>query len=393
MVMTLFTACTNDTTEKDKSNPTTTVTEQATEATTEQTTEAENNYHTLYFKDSSKSNKAVATFFHSVSGKSEDVEMKKVNEDKDTVTFSCEGDCSVYNMAYVTYGEQKTLEFAFNKCTSGWHKIGDELLPYMEGEVDGNFSEYDEVTLTAGEYEKNIHVWKPDNYDASSDEKYSTIYLPDADIFENFVIEQVKAMMALTDNKAIIIAIENNFARNYELLPKIGVSADEKQLGELEYDSMNGSEFAEFIAKTLVPYVQKHYNVYTDARHTSIAGVSMSGLETFYTVMEYPDVFGTLGALSPSFWEYDEATWKKYLSNKKFDMNVPFLYFYTGSEKTDTGAEVTDMYNRLKDMGYPEDKLVLHFNEKGSHKGSYWSCIFSEFLTAATFGCIETLQQ
>ncbi len=299
MVMTLFTACTNDTTEKDKSNPTTTVTEQATEATTEQTTEAENNYHTLYFKDSSKSNKAVATFFHSVSGKSEDVEMKKVNEDKDTVTFSCEGDCSVYNMAYVTYGEQKTLEFAFNKCTSGWHKIGDELLPYMEGEVDGNFSEYDEVTLTAGEYEKNIHVWKPDNYDASSDEKYSTIYLPDADIFENFVIEQVKAMMALTDNKAIIIAIENNFARNYELLPKIGVSADEKQLGELEYDSMNGSEFAEFIAKTLVPYVQKHYNVYTDARHTSIAGVSMSGLETFYTVMEYPDVFGTLGALSP----------------------------------------------------------------------------------------------
>ena len=71
MVMTLFTACTNDTTEKDKSNPTTTVTEQATEATTEQTTEAENNYHTLYFKDSSKSSKVSAVFFNSLSFSSE----------------------------------------------------------------------------------------------------------------------------------------------------------------------------------------------------------------------------------------------------------------------------------------------------------------------------------
>ncbi len=51
------------------------------------------------------------------------------------------------------------------------------------------------------------------------------------------------------------------------------------------------------------------------------------------------------------------------------------------------------MYNCLKEMGYPEDKLVLHFNETGVHRGDYWCSVFSEFLTATVFQRIETLQQ
>ena len=72
--------------------------------------------HTLYFKDSTKSDRAVATFFYSVSEESTDVEMKKISEDSKSVTFSCEGDCAAYNMAYVTCGDKKSREFAFNKC-------------------------------------------------------------------------------------------------------------------------------------------------------------------------------------------------------------------------------------------------------------------------------------
>lgn len=52
MAMTLFTVCAKETTEKDKSDRTTNVTEQTTESTTEQVTEVENSYHILYFKDS-----------------------------------------------------------------------------------------------------------------------------------------------------------------------------------------------------------------------------------------------------------------------------------------------------------------------------------------------------
>ena len=394
MITALLTACTAETTKNNDNNPSATenITEQATEAITEQPTE-ENSIHPLYFKDSSKSSKVTATFFNSVSGKSEEVEMTKFREDTDGIIFSCEGDCSVYNMAYVTYGDKKTLEFAFNKCTSGWHKEGNYLLPYTEGEQNNSFSKCDEVTLNAGEYDKNIHIWKPDNYDASSKEKYSTVYVLDAEIFEHFAMNHVQAMMSVTDKKAIVVTVDNVFARDYELVPEIGVSRDEKSAGELQYDSMNGSEFAVFMAETLVPYIQQHYNVYTDALHTAITGASLGGLETFYITMEYPDVFGTLGAFSPSFWEYDEATWKKYLSDKKFNADSPLLYFYTGPVKLDTDPDVTNMRNRLKDMGYPQDKLILHLNEKGVHKADCWSNMFPEFLTAMCLQRVELLQK
>ncbi|MBQ7521388.1 MAG: hypothetical protein IJU14_00730 [Clostridia bacterium] len=73
MAMILFTACAKETTDEDKNNQSTNITEQTTESTTTQATEVENSRHTLYFKDSSKSDKAVATFFHSISSKSDGV--------------------------------------------------------------------------------------------------------------------------------------------------------------------------------------------------------------------------------------------------------------------------------------------------------------------------------
>ena len=54
--------------------------------------------------------------------------------------------------------------------------------------------------------------------------------------------------------------------------------------------------------------------------------MSLGGLETFYITMEYPEVFGTAGALSPSFWTYDDAAWRSFLGEKDFTDNTPFIY-------------------------------------------------------------------
>lgn len=102
--------------------------------------------------------------------------------------------------------------------------------------------------------------------------------------------------------------------------------------------------------------------------YTAVAGVSLGGLESFYHTMEYPQLFGTAGALSPSF-----------------------LYLYTGPAGGDTDPDVTEMYHGLKKMGYPADKVVLHFNENGGHHTKYWRGIFSEFLTAMMFQRVEPL--
>ncbi|MBQ3417779.1 MAG: esterase family protein [Ruminococcus sp.] len=375
-----------------------------------------NPYHILYFKDGTKSEKATATFFNSDSKESVDVEMEKVSEDDDSFTFSCEGDCSLYNMAYVTYGDSVTSKFAFNKCVSGWYRTPTYFLPYTEGEEINYFPEMDDVTLESSfGYKKNIHIWKPEDYDASSKEKYATIYVLDGhnlisngeDILNYYLAspEQVRSMISTTGYKAIVVGIENLYARDNELVPKIGVTRDSEFFGEQEFESMDGIQFAQFVAEELVPYIQENYNVYTDALHTSITGNSFGGLESFYITMEYPETFGTVGAISPSFWQFDDATWKKFLSDKTFDANSPFVYMYTGpgvpegtvpsatNQPKDTDPDVSQMYQRLKDMGYPAEKLVLHFNEEGEHNGLFWRAVFPEFLNAMVYQKIEPLQQ
>lgn len=197
--------------------------------------------HTLYFKDSGKADQAVATFFSSVSGESKDVEMKKISADSDGTTFVCEQDPSVYNMAYVTCGGEKTDRFAFNRCVSGWYKYGHLVLPYTEGEPLDYVPDFKNVTLNGYGYDKTIHIWTPDDYDASSDEKYATVYALDG---ENMVIadgadplavssgmtEQVRSMTAETGQKAIVVTIESigYIARDYEMVPLIGVQTDER---------------------------------------------------------------------------------------------------------------------------------------------------------------------
>ena len=121
--------------------------------------------------------------------------------------------------------------------------------------------------------------------------------------------------------------------------------------------------------------------------------MSLGGLETFYITMEYPEVFGTAGALSPSFWTYDDAAWRSFLGEKDFTDNTPFIYLYTGPAGGDTDPYVTEMYERLKDIGYPADKTAFHYNENGGHHANYWRAYFSELLSAMAFQKVEPLQK
>ena len=96
--------------------------------------------------------------------------------------------------------------------------------------------------------------------------------------------------------------------------------------------------------------------------------------------------------MSATFDMYTDKEWTEFLGDK-YDMeNAPLLYFYAGG-KMDTGSETKDMYNRLKEMGYPESRLILNINEKGTHRATYWCSMFPEFLAAMIFQRAELLQK
>ncbi|MBQ5561983.1 MAG: starch-binding protein [Clostridia bacterium] len=353
--------------------------------------------HTFYIRDAGKNSELKATFLNTTTEKTEEVSMTKVSEGDDYFIYSCEGNVNAYNMVHVTSSDGDTMDVAFNEFVSGWYLNAGELLPYVEGKEPNYKPKYETKVLKFDGYDKNVHIWTPADYDKNSGEKYSVIYMLDGQSVLSTevageiqcwnVAEHVESMMVVTDNKAIIAAIETvggisedekySGTRDDELIPDLGELADPDFVS-----NKRGNAFSDFVYNDVVKYVEENYNVYTDAAHNSICGSSFGGLESFYIGMEHPDKFGTIGALSASFWMYSEENWKNYFKTKTFDEKMPFIYFYAGSYAQDTASCDVPTYNWLVENGYPKDKLVFNKDEDGAHFVPFWRNIYPEFLEA-----------
>ena len=61
-------------------------------------------------------------------------------------------------------------------------------------------------------------------------------------------------------------------------------------------------DYSAWVATQLVPYIDTHYRTRRSARERTILGWSLGALNAFNLAWQYPDVFGRVGAFSPSFW-------------------------------------------------------------------------------------------
>jgi len=52
---------------------------------------------------------------------------------------------------------------------------------------------------------------------------------------------------------------------------------------------------------SIIPFVEANYNVYTDAKHRAVAGLSMGGMETMEVAFTHPEMFTHVWVLSSSF--------------------------------------------------------------------------------------------
>ena len=364
--------------------------------------------HTVFIRDAGKNSKMTATFLNTASGKTEDIEMTKSEEGEDHVTFTCKGDPKLYNMVHITYGDNiVSSNLAFNRFTAGWYLKDKKLLPYAEG-MDLKYDPaFDTHQFSFDGIDKSVYVWTPKDYDKNSEEKYSTIYMfdgqtilatgrergMDSDTDSWNVSESVTAMMSVTDNKAVIVGISNiEGNRDNELVPDIGDLKSTENEDEMLQTEKHGNAFADYICDTIMPFIQKNYNVYTDAKHTALAGSSLGGLESFYAVLAHPDKFGTAGVMSASFQLYDDNTWAEFINGKVNMDNSPFLYFYAGAFGGDNGDVNEPVYNMLIEKGYPKDKLVFDKYESGRHEPMYWRNIYPEFLQAMFEQKVEALE-
>jgi pimeloyl-ACP methyl ester carboxylesterase len=68
------------------------------------------------------------------------------------------------------------------------------------------------------------------------------------------------------------------------------------------YGGGNGDRYADFIVHTLKPLVDYHFNTRCERESNTVVGSSLGGLISLHIYLRYPEVFGGVGAVSPSLW-------------------------------------------------------------------------------------------
>lgn len=220
---------------------------------------------------------------------------------------------------------------------------------------------------------RRIWVYLPDDYNTGN-KRYPVIYMHDGqNLFDEasaFAGEWgIDELLDTAKKKCIIIGIDNGgLKRMNEYNPY-----DNERFGKGE-----GKQYVDFIAKTLKPYIDKRYRTLKDKKNTAIAGSSMGGLISMYAIVRHPQVFGTAGVFSPSFWIAPGLISDLQKTVKPSTHRQSRIYFYAGEQESKTLAmETLQVFETMRQKA--GCKMEVRINAEGQHNEPTWRQEFPLF--------------
>ena len=205
------------------------------------------------------------------------------------------------------------LLLALQAC-AGAQQTGSRAAPVAE--AGGRFIEEGAIKV-AGLPDQRITIWLPPGYDAEG-RHYPVLYMHDGhNLFDpaksnfNKVWAVDKALISLVANGTIephivvgIWAPGRDRFRQY--LPQVASEAAKGDLARKISDGLNGgavvsARYLQWIADELKPRIDREFRTKGGVSDTAIAGSSMGGIMSCYTIVERPDVFGRAACVS-SHW-------------------------------------------------------------------------------------------
>jgi len=220
--------------------------------------------------------------------------------------------------------------------------------------------------------QRRIWIYLPEDYE-SSYKKYPVIYMHDGqNLFDAYTssygewgIDEMMDKLP-TKDQCIIVGVDQGG----------GHRMSEYDPYDSKYGKAQGSEYVDFLVKTLKPYIDQHYRTKSGAKHTTIAGSSMGGLISMYAVLKYPEVFGNGGIFSPSFWIAPDIY--KY-TEQQLNPKSRF-YFVCGDSESDSMASDMDKMVKLIRSRKVSEKNSCETVVKGAqHNEKQWNGDFPDF--------------
>ncbi len=219
---------------------------------------------------------------------------------------------------------------------------------------------------------RKIWIYLPPDYQ-NSGKKYPVIYMQDGqNLFDDYtsfsgewqVDETLDAIYNENGRSAIVIGIDNGGdQRLAEYSP--WNNAKYKTTGQ-------GNLYADFLAKTLKPFIDKTYRTQRQTSKTIILGSSMGGLISLYTAVKYPETFGKAGIFSPALW-FVSKDLKNYLNRNKKNLRHSEFYFVAGKNEDETMVpEIEATQSELINNSVDPKNIIVKIDQDGTHSETYW---------------------
>ena len=251
---------------------------------------------------------------------------------------------------------------------------------------------------------RNVDVWLPERYNPHK--KYSVLYMQDGQMLFDSAItwnheswNVAKTATALMKGGKvrdfIVVGIWNipklRFPNYFPQKPYESLSAVEKDTISKELQKFgvsdgnfepNSDNYLKFLVKELMPYIDKNYSVYTDRKHTFIAGSSMGGLISWYAICQYPDVFGGAVCMSthwPGIFSLKNnpipSAFVNYLKTNLPDPKTHKIYFDYGNKTLDAMYAVPqqEVNEVMKAKGFTAKNWITKFFPGDDHSEKSWS--------------------
>jgi predicted alpha/beta superfamily hydrolase len=168
---------------------------------------------------------------------------------------------------------------------------------YDLGHWGGYFHTYDNFEV--GGKSRQVHVFLPRDYEVSQ-KSYPVLYLNDGNTaffsggqyHKTWHFAEIITKLYLRNQiRKVIVVATAPTNRNYEYT-HVSVQGEGGGL----------NDYSEYLAHNVKGFIDNHYKTNPHPEYNLILGASHGGLAAFYTATKYPDKFGGVAALSPSFW-------------------------------------------------------------------------------------------
>lgn len=327
--------------------------------------------------------------------------MKKLDSGQYQYVFNRVKPGTVLNFK-VTRGSWQTVEIAADGSNrdNRAYTIGSEdqtIVDKVEGWADLNDKEppstivgkvvTEEVELPTFVGKRKLRIYLPPDYE-NSDKRYPVIYMTDgqnlydkktANAGEWQIDELMEAMAQANSNlTSIVVGIDHAGAnRRQEYMPFPYDEARYRRQGSGNDKQGQGEQFADWLALTLKPYIDKQYRTQPEREHTSMLGSSMGGLISCYTVLKHQAVFSKAGCLSSAFLKrLVSEHWLTYIKQSRKQFATKF-YMDMGDNEfglfgNDILTETQQVHDTLLQVGFTKSELNYQVIKGGTHDEPSW---------------------